>query len=568
MAKLSKPKRNRIIRYALIVIVLLALGYWYQSSRNSDTKEIIRTAKVTRGDVVDSVSATGVLRPVTTVEVKSNVGGQIVELLVDEGDSVKAGQIIAKIDPADSLANLQQTLADQRSSQSKVAQTRESLGMQSKQTPAAIASAKQAVESARQRMLQAQKEAKIQPTLTSASIKEAQSSLESAQAALGQTKNATIPQALASAKASYNQSKATFDQLKNDLARKKSLLEKGFISNSQMDSAQQQFDVAQAQLEDAKSRVDTIKDETDQMLSAAQARVRQAQASLDTAKAGDVKNGLKQQDYLAAQAAYKQAVASLENAKAGSYQVPMKRQEIIQAQAQLQRSSAAVKDAQTQLGYTTILAPSSGVVVKKYAEKGSIITGGRSSFSGSGSGVAIVDIADTTQMTAVVNIDETDIAQVRVGQQVDITVDALPGEKFDGRVTKIAPQAVMDQNVTTIPVTVTMAETDERLKPEMNATCEFIVSRKSNVLLVPSSAVKNNKQGATVTVIDQGNQEKRKVKIGLETVDQVEILEGLREGETVVTAIINTGPTAGRQGSGGGSGGRPSGGSMRRPGPF
>lgn len=174
-----------------------------------------------------------------------------------------------------------------------------------------------------------------------------------------------------------------------------------------------------------------------------------------------------------------------------------------------------------------------------------------------------MDIADTTRMMALVNIDETDIAQVQMGQRVVVTVDAFPGEKFVGKVTKIAPQAVVTQNVTTVPVTVEVAHPDSRLKPEMNATCEFIISEKSQAVIVPSAAVNETDDGTSVKVMQRGKQEIRRVKTGIVGADQTEIVEGLQEGEIVVTAIIDTAPTVPQMGGGappGMGGGRSGGG--------
>jgi len=578
--KVKKSKKAMIIRYSIIALVIIAGVLWFQFGRSKGNAPIIRTAVATRGPISSSVSATGVLQPITTVQVKSNVGGQVVKLAVDEGDIVHTGQLIAKIDPADSLAALQQSQADLRSSQSKVEQTRQTLDMQGEQTTASIAAAQQALETSKQRLAQAQKEAKVQPVLTKASINQAQYNLKAAQSSLDQIKSALTPQKLASAKAAYDQAKASYDQAQSDLVRKQALLDKGFISKSQMEAAQQQFGVTQAQLASAKNKLDTVNAESDQDLNSAQAKVDQAKAALDNAKANGVQDELKMEDYAAAKATYKQALAALDTAKAGNYQVPIRKQDIVQAQAALQRSTATVKDAQTQVGYTTVVAPRDGVVVQKYVEEGSIITGGKSSFSGSGSGVAIVDIADTTRMMALVNVDETDIAQVQMGQRVVVTVDAFPGQKFTGKVTKIAPQAVVTQNVTTIPVTVEVDHPDKRLKPAMNATCEFIVSEKDNVVTVPSSAVKETRRGTFVTVLKDGKQEKRPVKTGITGPDQTEIIEGVQEGETVITAIINLTPStvpAGGGAPGAGGGSRPGGaggaggargGGMRGPGMF
>lgn len=141
-------------------------------------------------------------------------------------------------------------------------------------------------------------------------------------------------------------------------------------------------------------------------------------------------------------------------------------------------------------------------------------------------------------MFVLASVDETDIAQVEVGQQVDITLDAYPDELFEGVVVKIDPQTVVEQNVTTIPVTVEIENPDARLKPGMNATCNFIVDRKDNVLVVPTEAVKDEDGRFTVTVIKNGKQTERRVEVGLEGDQYTEILSGLKEGEEVVTSVI------------------------------
>ncbi|MDI6827232.1 MAG: efflux RND transporter periplasmic adaptor subunit, partial [Armatimonadota bacterium] len=171
-------------------------------------------------------------------------------------------------------------------------------------------------------------------------------------------------------------------------------------------------------------------------------------------------------------------------------------------------------------------------------EVGTIITSGRSSFAGTGQGTSIVQLGDCSRMFVLASVDETDIAKVEVGQAVDITLDAYPDELFEGKVTKIDPQTVVEQNVTTIPVTVEIENPDARLKPGMNATCEFIIERKENVLVVPTEAVRDEDGKYTVTVIKNGKQIERKVEIGIAGDEFTEIVDGLKEGEEVVTAVV------------------------------
>ncbi|MEN6372931.1 MAG: efflux RND transporter periplasmic adaptor subunit [Armatimonadota bacterium] len=532
--KSRRPRRKHLI---IAVIALLIITIVIVHMKKSGNKTVApETAVVTRGTVLSSVSGNGVLQPVTTVEVKSNVGGQVVKLAVDEGDHVKAGQLIAKIDPSDSISNLDQSKADYSSSEAQVNSAKQALSMQRLQTAANIASAEQALESSRQKLLQAEQEAKVQPRLTKESIKQAQSSLESAIASMTQTKSASVPQKLSAAKASYDEASASYDNAEKSLKRQKALLVKGFVSQSNVDDAEAQYSLAKGQLESAKSKYDTIKEESDQDLKSAEAKVAQARSALESARANGVQDDLKLKELAASKAALKQALAALASSRASSYQDQMKSESVLQAQAQLKKSKAALENAQTQLGYTTVVAPRDGVVVKKYVESGSIITAGRQAMAGSGSGVTIVDIADISKMQVVVDVDETDVGKITLGQDVDVSVDACPDELFPAKVIKIAPEAEVNSNVTTVPVTVQLDQADSRLKPEMNATCDFVVERKEDVLCVPIEAVTETDAGTNVTVLghDGKTQSFRKVQVGLMGNDNCEIVSGLKEGEKVV----------------------------------
>ena len=562
----SKNPFKRRALYGIGAIILIAVVIIAQSKRSGGDKPIIRTATVERGTVTASVSANGVLQPLTTVQVKSNVGGQVMKLAVDEGDRVRAGQLIAKIDTTDSVTSLDQSRADLDSANSKVNQARQQLTMQHTQNEAQIDSAKQGLAASKAKLDQAKAQSGVQPALTSSAINQAKSNLAAAVAGLKQTKVALIPQKIASAQSASDQAKSTYSTTQKDLVRQRELLSKGFVSTSLVEATEEKFNSAKAQLDKAQRKLDTIQDETNQDLLSAQAKVLQAQAGVDGAEANRVQDKLTRQELVSAQAAVRQANAALQSAEAAKYQDQIRNGDIIQAGSQVKRSQAALTNAEKQLAYTTVTAPRGGIVIKKYVEEGSIVTAGKSSFSGSGSGVGIVDIADTSRMFALVNVDETDIAQIKVGQEVSVIVDAYANQPFTGRVTKIAPQSVTDQNVTTIPVTVEINSPDMRLKPGMNATCDFIIGKKSDVLMVPNEAIKDSGgRGSTVTLLQNDNQVKQRVRVGLVGADYSEIIKGVKEGDKVVTAVIETQPAA--QAPGGAGAGRPGGsGGMRGPG--
>ena len=561
--------KNRKKLFASIAIVIIIMSFVAVSKIRSSqqNRPKIETAKVEIGTVMTTVSASGILQPLTTVDVKSNAGGLVDMLAVDVGDIVKPGQLIAKIDPTDTRTALNQAAADLSAADARLEQSKEAMTLQQEQSKVQITQAEQAIRASKARLAQAEAQSKVQPALTQAAIKQAQAGYDSANATLRQLREAGKPLGIAQAKTSYDQANATLEKTNRNLNRQKDLYAKGYISGGALDAAQLEYDTAKAQADTAKQRQNTAELDFDSQLTAAQARLDQAQAALENAKVNAVQDSIRKQELEAARAAVKQSEADLESAKSNKRQVPIRAADIRTSQAQIVRTQAQVDNAQTQLNYTTITAPRGGVILQKYVEVGTIITSGRSSFSGTGSGTSIVQLGDVSRMFVLAQVDESDIAEVRVGQPVSISLDAYANQRFRGKVTRIDPQTVVVQNVTTIPVTVEISRPDRRLKPGMNATCDFIIDQKRDVLSVPSEAVKDEGDDKfTVSVMKDGKPVDVPVKVGLIGDDNTEIISGLKEGDEVVTAIIE-GQGQGAGGAGGpGGGSRPGGGGGQRPG--
>ncbi|HET6454562.1 MAG TPA: efflux RND transporter periplasmic adaptor subunit [Armatimonadota bacterium] len=530
--------RSRLITGAAILVVIVGWVTVSKIRTAQANKPTIETAKVERGTVASSISASGVLQPLTTVDVKSNAGGQVELLAVDVGTIVEPGQLIAKIDPSDSRTAFNQAEADLSAANARMSQSKESLTLQKEQNVQQLQQATQAYEAAKARLAQAEAQAKVQPTLTKAAIRQADANYRSAQQSLRQLKEAGVPQGTAQAKSAYDSAMAAMDNAKRNLDRQQGLFDKGFISAGQLDSAKLSYDTAKANADSAKERYDTVAQDYDAQLQSAQARLDQAEAALDNAKANAIQDDLRKQDVAASRAALSQAATSLASAKSSAHQIPIRAADIRSSQASIVRSQAAVDNAKTQLNYTTITAPRAGVILQKYVEVGSIIQSGRSSVAGTGSGTSIVQLGDLSRMFVLASVDETDIASVEPGQSVDITLDAYPDELFEGVVTRIDPQTVSQQNVTVVPVTVEITDPDARLKPGMNATCSFVIDRQENVLIVPTEAVQDQDGKYSVTVIKGGKQTERRVEVGLTGDQNTEIVSGLKEGDMVVTSVI------------------------------
>jgi len=243
-------------------------------------------------------------------------------------------------------------------------------------------------------------------------------------------------------------------------------------------------DQAQAQLDSAKAKVDQAK-----------ANVKKAEADLDQNRAKEEQTRL---DFLRserlrpsgtlAQADYELSKAAYETAKAavGSSQAA-----VVQAQAAVPDAEAAVRlaeatlhRAQTNFSYTVIKSPVKGVIIDRRVNIGQTVVSSLTAPS------LFLLAKDITRLQVWASVNEADIGQIHNGQSVSFTVDARPGETFNGTVSQIRYNATMTQNVVTYTVVVDTDNSSGKLYPYLTANLQFQISKKDNALLVPNGALR------------------------------------------------------------------------------
>jgi HlyD family secretion protein len=156
------------------------------------------------------------------------------------------------------------------------------------------------------------------------------------------------------------------------------------------------------------------------------------------------------------------------------------------AQASLVRARTSLRLAQEKRQDVTIRAPIEGTVIERAVEPGQIIASATSNVSG---GTTLFRMADLSAMQVRAKVDEVDIGQIHAGQVARVTAEAYPGRTFAGTVTKVEPQAVVEQNVTMFPVLVRLENPDGLLRPGMNAEVQVDVARRRDVVAIPNAAV-------------------------------------------------------------------------------
>jgi RND family efflux transporter MFP subunit len=195
---------------------------------------------------------------------------------------------------------------------------------------------------------------------------------------------------------------------------------------------------------------------------------------------------------------------------------------------------AAKEDSRVKNDYSVIRAPFKGVVSKKYTEVGELLLPGKQ----------IITLVDPERIYVLATIDEVDVGRLRLDQPVNVTVDAFPGEKFQGTIRRISPIVSGGKLETrTADVWIYFAGKDSRIKPGMSADIEVLVTTLRDVLAVPSQAVVEREGKKQVYVVegkslvsgDRGVVRLQPVEIGESNWISTEIRKGLTVDELVIT---------------------------------
>lgn len=521
---------------------------WTKTHASADTNPRLITATVVRGDIHETVSATGSVTAQTGAQVKigSQITGRIKRLYADVGSKVRAGQIIAELDLPDIDAQLEQAKASLASARTRLQQQETGVGMQQTQTRSAVAQADAELHSAQARLKAIEASAQLQSVQTPTEIQRAGTTLKASQAALATAQaNLTQVQAganlqIGNASEQLKQSQATARNAELNLNRQRELLKKGFVAASVVDAAEATSAVNLSQVTAARQNLQLVKEKVTAEVKTAQNQVTQAQqtveanrAALQAAKAGTYQEAARQADVQSARAQVDLVRASLTTARGNLTQNAIKQQDILQAREAVRVAEAQVNFYRAQLDKTFIRSPISGTVLQLASQQGETLAAGLSA-------PTLIIVADLNRLQVDVYVDETDIGKVRLGQEASVTVDAFPRQSFKGSVTKIASGSTIQQGVVTYDVSIAIRDPKHILKPDMSANVTLNVGKRENVLIVPTEAVKIGVRKTTVNlaVIKNGKQEveSRPVKTGTSDGASTEIKEGLGEGETVVLA--------------------------------
>lgn len=526
---------KKLIIIGIIAIVFIAgCNLFSSKGDNAETgkQSQMKTAKVERGNISQLISTTGTIEPLKVVEVSSKANGEIIRMPVKEGDYLNKGDLIAEIERTYAQDDVDQAKADLRSANARLEQAKISIKLEKKQRGIQVSQAEKNLQDAQTRLTQLEEQLKLEKDANVRKLAEAKNNLKIAKLQLKLSSSEGVrKEELKRAESSVTQSKANLDLVKKEFNRKRSLYEKGYISKSELDTAQQKLDTAEAQYESAQQQLEMVKNPaTEDEIEVSQGNVEKAKFAIQAAQENIEAEKSSEREIEMQKNKIALMESNLELAKANLAQISMKEKDIETAQASVNRSKIQLENAQDRLEDTLVTAPLTGTILTKNVEEGQVISSKMSSVAAEGA--PLVTMADLEKIYVNTDVDETDIGKVKAGQSVKITVDAFPNQVFDGEVLRIAPQGKVIQNVTTFEVITEIKSDTNILKPGMNAEVEIMVASANNVLLVPNEAILDVRENKMVRVV--GEERPRRVETGVSNWEKTAIRSGLEEGETVI----------------------------------
>ena len=227
-----------------------------------------------------------------------------------------------------------------------------------------------------------------------------------------------------------------------------------------------------------------------------------------------------------------QAQARYQASKNAIHDIAMKEHEVELATAEVIRRQIALDESKERLEETDIYAPISGVIVQKLVEEGQIISSGVSNVSG---GTPLAEIADMSRIFIIADVDETDIGEIREGQNVDVSADAFYGKIFKGKVLRISPKGVVENSITIFKVKIEIIGQGKNiLKPMMSSNVDIITNKVKNTVYVSRQAIRLSENKSYAAILSNELPKEIEVKTGIQTPIHIEIVSGLVADQEVI----------------------------------
>jgi RND family efflux transporter MFP subunit len=473
--------------------------------------EVVSPHSASDNDVV----LPGNIQSVAEVPIFARASGYVSKRYVDIGTRVRSGQILAEIESPEARLQLKQAEADTNRSRATVVQSQsdvEKLRAGVAQATADSARAAAATQQARALIVDAESrvaQAKANKSAAEAKLAESQHALEGQQAAV-------------------QQAEAQLELADTTAKRYRGLLQEGFVTQQDDDQAQASLKIARANYAAAKSAVGAA---TANVQSAREA-INSAQAALD-ATAADVTSSKESLNAAVAseRASRANVAANQASLRSGQTFVDVNRSGV-SSQLASERRYSALSD------FQQVRAPFDGVITARNVDVGTLVTAGsggpNDGPTSTVSTTGLFSVASTGELRIQVSVPQTYFQSIRPGTKATVSVQELPGRRFEGAVTR--QSGALDSTSRTRLTEIRLKNPDGLLLPGMFAQVSFATGGQSASLRVPANTLDVGASGTRVVVVRPDNTlHYIPVKLGRDFGAEVEILEGLTGRVRVVS---------------------------------
>ena len=513
-----------VIGILLVIAVILAVPRFRQrqgpvsQEAEAIVLKAVETIKSKRGEIRLEYQLSGTIQAASQVSVYPKIAGRLITLQVEEGDRVEEDVPLGTVEYEELQLAVEQAEAILDSAETAYSQAKQ-LAEIRVQTQIAQAKAQfAAAEIALQQVID------LSEIRAVTQIEQAEAALESLVANLQKIKSGARAEDRRQAEAGLNQADANLANAQSNHERMTQLFENGAISQQSLESAKTQLDIAMAQHRIATEQLQLIDNGARiEDIQAMAAQVEQAEASLRLAET-QAKTKTWEKDIELARSQLETAQAGLIAANALA-DAKSWEAEITSAKTARTQAEVALKLAEKRLKDATIYAPISGVIAKRHLDLGGMAV----------PGAPLFEIVNIDTVIANVDVIETQLSALTLHQQARIEIDGID-PVMSGSITFISPTLQAARRTASVEVRIDNPE--GRLRPGMFAKVTVPIKVHTDALLIPRvSLIENvNTKTQNIFVIEENVSRRRAVEIGLLQGGVVEVVSGLMEGESVVTA--------------------------------
>jgi RND family efflux transporter MFP subunit len=518
---------------AAVVLVIAAAVFWFIQRGQAPPE--VQAAAVTAGPLVADWSATGYVEA-RTAQLSAPQAGRVIGIFAEEGQQVAAGQVLARLADAEERAGAQAQAEGARAARAEAAAAAAAVRESDRVLADRVRQAEAEVQAARSRLSQARASLSRSRSVSTANLAAARSRAEAARHQLADLEQGYRPQEIQQAEAAVADAEAVAARARTEQRRQMMLLREGAVGRRAVEDANEALARAEAAVTRARANLDLMRrGYRPQEIAAARSRsqaateeVRAAEAQVEGLEADE-----RQVDEMAALA--RAAEAGLAEARSARARVETLRRQQQAAQARAGQAAASLQQAQAGLVERVLTAPFAGTVGRRFVDPGALAVPGQ----------PVLTVVESGRAWVEAEVDEQDLAPVRVGQSVRVTAPAYPGRSFAGRIERIGTQAVpqisetrTSARIVRVRVSLDPAPAADRelLRPGMEVDVAGSATLADRAVQVPNDAILASTEGAYVLLVEGDRIVRRPVRTGFTTGRMTEVLSGLREGERVVVS--------------------------------